>query len=121
MSSFRHDAPVASTRKKHRCVWCSYPIEVGASAVRVSGSSVDGFWDGIFHPECWRAEQIWWADNPGEDGWPYPPMTRGRADDYGARPEFTDTPITSLDIHQNVADVLMCQRMNLAHSWLTKR
>lgn len=97
--TFRTDTLVKRTLKPHRCDWCGERIDAGQQMVRVSGRHED-FWTAKLHPECWRAEHIFWeraADM--DDGWCPWDNARGRTDDdREAGREFTDRPITAAEL-----------------------
>ncbi|MCC7374284.1 MAG: hypothetical protein IT581_06495 [Verrucomicrobiales bacterium] len=97
--TFRTDTLVNRTRKPHRCDWCGEWIPEHHQMVRASGRHED-FWTAKLHPECWRAEQVFWLTKADlDDGWAPGDAARGRTDDdREAGREFTDRPITLTEL-----------------------
>lgn len=53
--SFHNENHVKHTRKTRRCDWCGENINKGDTSVATSGTDGSDFYNGRYHPECWKA------------------------------------------------------------------
>ena len=88
--SFVSTRNVKSTRKPHRCKWCSTKIEQGSSTVYEAWVWEGDFGHGHIHPECVHAREYLfkiskWARQEGVE---YGGFARGSIAEHG-EPQFT--------------------------------
>lgn len=53
-------------KKQHICIWCGEKIEIGAEYHYVVGKFQGDFQDNNFHPECNKAAQSCFSEDPEE-------------------------------------------------------
>lgn len=87
--SFNSSRQIKSTRKPHRCEWCSQIIEEGSPASYASGVWEGDFYSQYFHGECSAALKHEIESNGGELEDFSGQYARGRADDdFELPPQF---------------------------------